>query len=241
MGGLDEMALALVRHERGDVADDRRVVRQPERLVHVDRRRRAHVVDVDAFVDGDRPIGGTPSATSICRIASEAAMKQSTCRCFQRENELLRAGGNRRGATRRAPGRCGAGPAPSDSASDAIATPCASCAWTTSGCSRLTTRDSRHAADEIHLGARRERDELESFGRAPAQLAVRVRDERRPMADLPQAVDGQQYLVLSATPRPGGVDVEREHRGSRFTGSRVQSQVHGSSCSRIRELVNREP
>ena len=32
---------------------------------------------------------GTPSATSIWRIASDAAMKQSTWRCFQRENELL--------------------------------------------------------------------------------------------------------------------------------------------------------
>ena len=38
--GLDEVPLALVRHERRDVADDRRVMRQPERLVHVDRRRR---------------------------------------------------------------------------------------------------------------------------------------------------------------------------------------------------------
>ena len=55
--GLDQMALALVRHERGDVADDRRVVRQPERLVHVDGRRREHVLDVDALVDGDRPLG----------------------------------------------------------------------------------------------------------------------------------------------------------------------------------------
>ena len=86
--GLDEVALALVGNQRGDVADDRRMMGQPERLVHVDGRRRAHVIDVDAFVNGHRPFGDTPSATSIWRMASEAAMKQSTWRCFQREKEL---------------------------------------------------------------------------------------------------------------------------------------------------------
>jgi hypothetical protein len=34
-----------------------------------------------------------------------------------------------------------------------------------------------------------------------------MRDERRPLADLAQAVDGQQHLVLSASPRAGGVYV----------------------------------
>ena len=52
------MALALVRHERRDVADDRRVMRQPERFVDVDRRRRDDMLDVDAFVDRDRALGG---------------------------------------------------------------------------------------------------------------------------------------------------------------------------------------
>ena len=87
--GVDQMALPFVRHERRDVADDRRAVRQPERLVHVDRaarRRRARRRCLRAPSPSDRP--GTPSATSICRIASDAAMKQSTWRYFQRENEL---------------------------------------------------------------------------------------------------------------------------------------------------------
>ena len=57
MRGVDQVALALVRHERGDVADDRRLMRQPERLVDVDRRRRDDVVDVDAFVDRDGAFG----------------------------------------------------------------------------------------------------------------------------------------------------------------------------------------
>ena len=53
MRGLHEMPLPLVRDERGDVADDRRLMRKPERLVHVHRRRRDDVLDVDPFVDGD--------------------------------------------------------------------------------------------------------------------------------------------------------------------------------------------
>jgi hypothetical protein len=52
-GGIDQMALPLVRDERGDVADDRRVVRQPELGVQVDRRRGGDVREIDAFVDGD--------------------------------------------------------------------------------------------------------------------------------------------------------------------------------------------
>ena len=82
----------------------------------------------------------------------------------------------------------------------------------TSGASRLTSRDSFQAADEIHLGPRRDRNQLEPFGRAPPQLAVGVRDQRRAMADRAQAVDGQQHLVLAAAPGSSGVDVQGEHR-----------------------------
>ena len=64
---------------------------------------------------------------------------------------------------------------------------------------------------EIHLGARRERDELEPFGRPAAQLTVRVRDERRAMADFPEAIDGQQDLVLATAPGTGRIDVQGKH------------------------------
>ena len=53
-------------------------------------------------------------------------------------------GGSRRAATRRAAALSCASTI--DSASDAIATPCGSWAWTTSGPTRWMTRDSRHAA-----------------------------------------------------------------------------------------------
>ena len=90
----------------------------------------------------------TPSATSICRIASDAAMKQSTWRYFQRENELpFRWKSTRRAATSAGIGAPLAAADPIDSASAAIATPCGSCAWTTSGASRLMTRENFQAAE----------------------------------------------------------------------------------------------
>ncbi len=86
---------------------------------------------------------GTPSAISICRIVSDAQMKQSTCRYFQRERALPR----RWKSTRRDATSGGlTGPVLIDKASAAIATPCGSCAWTMAGRSCLMRRDSRHAA-----------------------------------------------------------------------------------------------
>ena len=55
---VDEVPLAFVRDERSDISDDGRLVRQPERFVHVDRRRRDDPIDVDAVVHGHGVIGG---------------------------------------------------------------------------------------------------------------------------------------------------------------------------------------
>ena len=79
---------------------------------------------------------------------------------------------------------------------------------------RLTTRAKPPRRRQVDLGPRRDRNQLEPFAGAPPQLAVGVRDERRAMADLAQAVHGQQHLVLPAAPRAGGVDVKREHSES---------------------------
>ena len=54
---------------------------------------------------------------------------------------------------------------------------------------------------QIHLGSGRERNEIEPFGHAPPQLAIGVRDERRPLSNGAQPVDGQQNLVLAAKAR----------------------------------------
>jgi hypothetical protein len=58
MRGLDQVALAFVGDERRDVADYRRLVREPERLVHVHSRHRCHVIDVDALVHRGDAIRG---------------------------------------------------------------------------------------------------------------------------------------------------------------------------------------
>ena len=212
---LDEVALPLVRNQRRNVADDRRAVRQEERFVDVDRRRG------DATCSTSIPSctvtvrsAGTPSATSIWRIASEAAMKQSTCRYFQRESELpLRWKSTRRDATSagtRTPFVAWSGPSTTPSA--AIATPCGSWAWMMSGVSRLISRESLQAAARS-ISVRG------AIGMSSSPSAARRRsspsgcaDQRRAMPDGAQAVDGQQHLVLSAAPRPGGVDVEGEHQ-----------------------------
>ena len=153
---------------------------------------------------------GTPSATSICRIASDAQMKQSTWRYFHRDSELPR----RWKSTRR----------------EATSGGLASC-----GAHRQRQRRHRHAVRvvrvddvrpepledarqpprgaQVHLGLRRERDEVEPLLRALPQLAVRVRDEHRPVAERAQPDDGDQHLVLSAAPGARRVDVQGEHSG----------------------------
>src|SRR5262249_37201087 len=92
---------------------------------------------------------------------------------------------------------------------------------------------------EIHLGARRERHQLEPLGCAPPQLTVRMGDERRPLSDLAQAVDGQQDLILAAPPGPGRVDMKRKHL-SRFQVLGSRFSVLGSRTWNL-ELWNLEP
>src|SRR5436309_2609590 len=64
---------------------------------------------------------------------------------------------------------------------------------------------------EIQLAARRQRDELLTLRDAAAKLGVRMGDERRAVTQCAQAVDRQPHLVLAAAPRPGRVNVKREH------------------------------
>ena len=61
---------------------------------------------------------------------------------------------------------------------------------------------------EIHLAARRDREELQTLLRSPPQFAGGMRDERRAMPGGAQPEDGQEHLVLAAPPAPRGVDVQ---------------------------------
>jgi hypothetical protein len=58
--GVDQVPLPLVRHQRRDIADNRRAVREKQRLVQVHRRRRRNVIDVDPLVNRDGALGRNP-------------------------------------------------------------------------------------------------------------------------------------------------------------------------------------
>ena len=73
---------------------------------------------------------------------------------------------------------------------------------------------------QVHLCSRPERNELETFGRSLPELPIRVRDERGPVTERAQAIDGQQDLILSASPGSRRIDVEREHSSHSFANFR---------------------
>jgi hypothetical protein len=73
---------------------------------------------------------------------------------------------------------------------------------------------------QIDLVARRQPDQIRSFGGALVQLTIRVRDEHRSVPAFAQSQDGQERLLLSAAPGPGGVDVEAEHSSHSFANFR---------------------
>jgi len=54
-------------------------------------------------------------------------------------------------------------------------------------------------------------DELEPFGGASSQFAVRMRHEHGPLSALAEAEHSQQHLILSAAPGGRRIDVQREH------------------------------
>ena len=74
---VDEMPLAFVRHERGDVADDRRVVGSQNASCTFTAGAASTCSTSMPSCTVTVRSAGTPSATSIWRIASDAAMKQS--------------------------------------------------------------------------------------------------------------------------------------------------------------------
>ena len=196
-----------------------------------DRRRRRHVLDVDAFVDRDRAIarhavgdehradrlGGADEAVDLAVLPARERMLPFRWKSTRRDTT---SGGR------------GAAAVPIDSASAAIATPCGSCAWTTSGVELLDDARQPPRGRQVHFASRGASGiELEPFGGALAQLAVRVGDEHRPVAERPQPVHGQQHLVLAAAPGPRGVDVQREHQAEVRRSRRHRAVAACSSAS----------
>ena len=77
-----------------------------------------------------------------------------------------------------------------------------------SGFRRLTTRESRQAADRSTSVRGAMGIEIEAFGGPRPELAAWMRDERRATADFAQAENGQQNLILPAAPCARRIDME---------------------------------
>ena len=79
---------------------------------------------------------------------------------------------------------------------------------------------------EIHLGLRRERNEVEPLLRPLPQLAPGMCHEHRSMAEGAQPENGDEHLILTTTPRSRRVDVEREHLAiAAADGSRASDRL----------------
>ena len=216
--GVEQVPLALVCHQRPHVHDHRHAVRQPELDVDVERRQPLDLGDVDAVVHHVRPAR-----------AGNAVVDEDVANGARRGDEarhLAILPARERVAAQvevHAPGRHQRG-------------------GRSDGAERQGRRRHRHrvrivrvhevgpvVADDarqpprraqVDLVARRQSDQIRPFGGALVQLTLRVRDEHRSVPAFAQPQDGQERLLLSAAPGPGGVDVEAEHSSHSFANFR---------------------
>ena len=207
---LDQVVVALVRHQRRHVADDRRVRRQVELAAWTFaagmRTMRSTSTPSCTIVILAR---GMPSATSRSRMATLLAMKQSTCEYFQRENELCAIGDSIRRDARS--GGFGVGESDRQRGGghrDGVRV------VRVNHVGRQLLEDARQppGGREVDLAARRERDQVVALAHPPQQLAFGMRDERRAMAERAQSQHGVQHLALAAPPAARRVYVKGEHR-----------------------------
>ena len=61
---------------------------------------------------------------------------------------------------------------------------------------------------EVHLGLRRDWNQLEAFDHALPQLAIRVRHDRGALTDGPQPIHREQDLILTAPPCASRIDMK---------------------------------
>jgi len=216
MRGLDEMALAFMWNERRDVADHRRLMRQPERFVHVDRQRGHHMIHVDALVDRHRLV--TRHAVADEHLPDGFGRGDETVHlpvlpARERVAAEMKVHAPR-GDERRRSSACS--PAFGGRSPERERQRCHRDGVRVVGVNHIGREPLHDAREtprrgEIHLGTGRQRNQLEAFRRPPPQLAVGMRDECRTMANRAQAVDGQQHLILAAAPGSSGINVKGKH------------------------------
>ena len=73
---------------------------------------------------------------------------------------------------------------------------------------------------QIDFVSRRQRHQIRTFERSAIELSLRVRYQHLTVMEGAQPEDGQEDLILSAAPGPGGVDVEGEHSSQSFANLR---------------------
>ena len=203
------MLLSLVANQRGDVADDGRVVGEPELSVKIGRFGSIHAFDIDAFVNGDRAGAGhtisdqhltdrfgradegvhLPVLPARERVPLEVKIHPS--RRDERRLCRLRAHRQRQRRHRHGVRIVRVNDVRLQLLDDARQPP---------------------GGRQIHFCFRRERQKIETFLCALSKRPLRMRDQHRPVAERSQAHYGVQDLVLSASPRPRRVDVQRKHQ-----------------------------
>ncbi len=243
------MALTFVRHERSHVADDWRAVRQPECFVHVHWGGRLHVPQIDAFVHGRRPLrrhavrhehlsdrlGRRDEAVHLPVLPPRERVAFQMKIDATRRDERRRRRAARRSRAKRQRERGHRHPVRVVRVNDVRPQP-------------LDHPRQPPCGRQIHFRARRERDQLEPLASAAPQLAARMRDERRPLADRAQTVHRDQNLVLSAAPGAGRIDVQGKHasatlyhEATEHTKNAELTFPKSSSCPSCSSCLRDEP
>ncbi len=185
-------------------------MRKKKRLVDVDGRRGANVIDVDPLVNRERSVGGDavgdehaanrfgrgkeaidlPMLPTRKRVASQmeidAARDDERRRLHRRSTERQRE--RRHGGRVRVVGMHDVRVEPFERARQPP------------------------PGGEIDLGSGGDRHQLQSLGSPLQELPVRMRHERRTMPDGAKSMNGQKHLILTAAPRSRRVDVKGKHR-----------------------------
>jgi hypothetical protein len=206
--GVHQAALALVRHERRDVADHRRPRREPQFLVHISRWLRVDAIHLDALVHGERArvVDAVLDDHGTDRVRrADGGVHLLVLPPGERvalEVEVHPPGDDERGTTPVGQGRQGHGRHRHRVRVVRV--------------DQVGLQVSQHARQperrgEIHLVGRGEANQIVALAGAPGQLAVRVGDKGGAVAAGAQTEDGQEDLVLAPAPRAGGVDMQSEH------------------------------
>src|SRR5689334_17322539 len=200
--------MALLLRQRANRAHERRVRRQPQLGVNVQRRLGLHEADIDPFVNRDdagrvdavadehlvdRLGGGNEPIDLMVLPPRKCMLFEMKGHAPRRHERRAERGGAERQRKRREGDRMrvvGMNDLGVELSDDARQLP---------------------AGVKVDFGTRSQADKVVSFGRTPRKLSLRMSDEYRPVTVLAKTEYGQQHLTLAAAPRTRCVEVKGEH------------------------------